>query len=75
MLKEDLKSYEVLSARSVDVLPWLPALAKIHWCNIGFANCQGQEENIHIEEQFRKEISAQSDLVKLYKVCGFYVSR
>ena len=29
---------------------------------------QGQEENMHIEEQFRKEISAQSKLVELYKV-------
>ena len=32
---------------------------------------QGQEENMHIEEQFRKEISAQSKLVELYKVCTY----
>ena len=29
---------------------------------------QGQEENVRIEEQFRKEISAQGKLVELYKL-------
>ena len=28
---------------------------------------------MHIEEQFQKEISAQSKLVELYKVCNMYL--
>jgi len=35
--------------------------------------CQSQEDNAHVEEQFRKEIAAQSKLAELYKVKHPYI--